>query len=140
MLRAVRAAMVNNNATPQGGVSELQINQELGRGQDDTATHHALVYLEEGGYVRQVWSTGFAHGGFFVLAQRGREVVEGWPAGSGDALLSSLVAALDERIEAAPTEEERSDLKRIRDSFLGAARDVVVGVLTNLASRGAGVG
>jgi hypothetical protein len=37
---------------------------------------------------------------------------------------------IDERIEAAPTEEERSKWKRLRDGIADVGRDVLVGVLT----------
>jgi hypothetical protein len=95
--------------------------------------------LEEGGYVTDVYSPDPHWRPQFVgLAQKGREIVTGWPSGPADALLSALVSEVDRGIEEAHTEDERSRLRRFREFLLGAGRDVVVGVLTRYADRATG--
>jgi hypothetical protein len=139
VLLAVRDAMIRHRASPEGGVSQMQINEELGRDRDDPATRNALVYLQDGGYISGVGSyDSDPSPRFCVLAQRGREVVAGWPSGSIDALFSSLVAEIDRRIETTESEEEKTRLRRFRDSLLGIGRDIFVNVASAYAERATG--
>ncbi len=136
VLQAVYDAMVRQNAQPEGGVSQIEVNEELGRERDDRATKNALIYLEEGGYIKGVGSFDQDPSPRYCrLAQKGREIVAGWPSGPGDDLLSSLIAEIDRRIQAADTEEEKSRLQRFRDFAVGVGRDVFVSVLSSYAER-----
>lgn len=47
----------------------------------------------------------------------------------------NLVAALDQRIDASATEEDKSRWRRIRESIVGAGRDLVVDVLGEAVKR-----
>ena len=64
------------------------------------------------------------------LDEKGLQVIAGWPASSGEAAFERLITLIDERIDTASTEEERSKWQRLRDGIAGVGRDVIVGVLT----------
>lgn len=74
--------------------------------------------------------------------EKGLQQTSGWPkpGAAGEEQVAQLLAALDERIESDETpEEEKSNLRRIREGVVGASRDILVGVLTSYASRATGV-
>ena len=139
VLHAVHQALLTNNANPGFGVSPEQINAELGREPHDEATAFALMYLIDGGYVRQIMDTDSHFGpAFCTLSERGRQTVAGWPTSPGDALLQSLLEEVERRIETAHSEEEKSALVRFRDFALGMGREVLVSVLSTYADRAVG--
>lgn len=54
----------------------------------------------------------------------------------GDDAVSALVDALRQAADETADPDERSRLRRLADSALGVSREVLAGVLVNLASRG----
>lgn len=65
---------------------------------------------------------------------RALQLLRRWPASSAEAILDELVAALTARIEQTTDQEERTTLVRARDAVTGAARDIVIGVLSSQIS------
>jgi hypothetical protein len=64
VLMAVYRTMQEQNVRPEQGVNQLEINRELadqGRPDQGTVTKHALIYLEEGGYIKEAWSPNPGH-------------------------------------------------------------------------------
>lgn len=121
----------------EGEVDAGALNMALGREPRDRRTTVVLRQLEASGYIRTVHENDQVPGpSVFALEDRALQLVAGWPSGSGEALLDKLLSVLDERIAAEPDEERRGRLVRLRDSLVGAGRDVVIGVLGNVVSPG----
>jgi hypothetical protein len=135
VLEAVYQA-TREHPEPRFGVDQKNINAVLGRDPDDVSTALALDNLIRGGYLVEgpMARMGSKVGPTTVLlTEKAYTAVAGWPSSSGEALLSSLIAELDRRIEAAEP-EERNKLERFRDFAVGIGRDVLVGVLTHEAT------
>jgi hypothetical protein len=64
------------------------------------------------------------------LTERGRREVGQWPSEDS---VAALLAALDKRIDETPDPVEKSKLQKMRDAAASMARDVLVGVLTDVA-------
>lgn len=123
---------------PAIGVDQERINAILGRDSRDPATAHTLDHLIRSGYLiegpmRRTFGTGPGPA-TVLLGEKALIAIAGWPSTSGEALLGSLLAELDRRIEIAEP-DERSKLERFRDFAVGAGRDVLVGVLTAQAQK-----
>jgi hypothetical protein len=116
-------------------VESGHINTELCRTPDDARHSLALEYLNEARYVKgdramgSVWSD-------VTLLEKGLVEVAGWPAQPGEDYGAKLLDVLDVRITDAEDEDERTRLKRFRDAVASVGKDVVTGVLTDLARRG----
>jgi hypothetical protein len=122
------------------GVSSEAVLAELGSDTDPYAVGLVLNDLVRASYIEETLGTDQHVGPAFCrLAEKGLKVTAGWPASSGEAAFERLISLIDERIEAAPDEEERSRWLRLRDGIAGVGREVVVGVLTttvNAAVKG----
>jgi len=70
------------------------------------------------------------------LLERGRREVRQWPAENA---VDRFVEALSERIEETTDPEERSRLEKLREGALSIGRDVLVAVLTKVATGGVGL-
>jgi hypothetical protein len=117
-----------------GYVESDEINAVLGRAADDPATDRALSKLRDTGFIEgyreaEGWSN-------CTLAEKGLQTVAGWPVRPGDDTYDLLLAALAQRIESAPTEEEKSKWIKLRDGFAGAGRDFAIELLSNIATQG----
>jgi hypothetical protein len=113
------------------GVSSEAVLAELGADADPYAVGLVLNDLVRASYIEETLGTDQHVGpAWCQLAEKGLQVTAGWPASSGEAAFGRLISLIDERIEAAPTEEERSKWKRLRDGIADVGRDVLVGVLT----------
>jgi hypothetical protein len=64
------------------------------------------------------------------------EGMTGWPSGAPDAAYARLLALIDEHVEGAASDEERSRWQRLRDAVVGVGRDVAVDVLSAAAQTG----
>jgi hypothetical protein len=131
VLDALKEAIDRNGF---GYAESAEINSVLGREGDGRATDLALSKLRETGFINgyrgaEGWSN-------CTLAEKGLQTVAGWPARPGDDTYELLLASLAERIEAAPTEEERSKWIKLRDGFASAGRDFAIDLLSNLATQG----
>ncbi|HEX6664232.1 MAG TPA: hypothetical protein VF025_11200 [Gaiellaceae bacterium] len=64
------------------------------------------------------------------------QITAGWPSGAPDAAYARLLALIDEHIEEAASDEERTKWERLRDAVVGVGRDFAVGVLSAAAQTG----
>jgi hypothetical protein len=67
---------------------------------------------------------------FTKLTAAGRREVGLWP--SPDSAADRLLPAIEAAIARTPAGDDRTRLERARDAFLGMAREIVVGVATNV--------
>lgn len=124
-------------AIDRGGIGYAEggeINSVLGREADNRATDLALSKLRDAGFIdgyrgAEGWSN-------CTLVEKGLQTVAGWPARPGDDTYDLLLAILEQRIESAPTEEEKSKWVKLRDGFASAGRDFAIDLLGNLATQG----
>jgi hypothetical protein len=134
VLEAVHA-VIARKPMPTYGAEHREIDAELGREEWDANTAFALRRLADAGYLRVVLDTDSHFGPHSVdLTERGLQLTSGWPAGTGDALLGSLLAEVERRI-ATSSGDERGALERFRDFATGVGRDVLVSVLSAYADR-----
>jgi DNA-binding transcriptional MocR family regulator len=108
----------------------------LATGLDPETVTVALDRLKDAGYV-----TGLIHlrakGPAIVnlqLTERGLRAAGVWPS---DDPFEDLVRVLNDQINREPDQERASRLRRLLSAVVDAGRDVGVGVLTELATRGA---
>jgi hypothetical protein len=134
-IRPVLDAMKEAIDSNEFGYAESdEINAVLGRSADDQSTDLALSKLRDAGFIEgyrgaEGWSN-------CTLAEKGLQTVAGWPTRPGDDTYELLLAVLAQRIESAPTEEEKSKWIKLRDGFLSAGRDLAVDLLSNIATQG----
>lgn len=117
-----------------GYAESTEINSVLGREADDRATDLALLKLRDTGFIdgyrgAEGWSD-------CTLVEKGLQTVAGWPARPGDDTYELILATLGQRIESAPTEEEKSKWIKLRDGFASAGRDFAIDLLSNVATQG----
>lgn len=120
------------------GVDQAAVNEELGRDPKDATTDRVLHELERSGYLEaSVSATGDMLGANVVrLTEKGLQQVAGWPSQDSLGMADRLLWVLEERIEQAPTEDERTRLQRLRDAAVGIGRDVLTDVLSKMATEG----
>jgi hypothetical protein len=123
VLQAIFAAYEEAGA-PENGVETEKVLRAL----DDAESARAVVReLARSDYLETLIDVDGSDVPVTVRpTPRTLQLLAGWPSGSAEAALDELVAALDEAIGSAPTDEERSKLSRVRDGLLGAARDVAL--------------
>jgi hypothetical protein len=131
VLNAVKKAIDSNG---YGYAESDEINAVLGRAADTQATDLSLSKLRDAGFIEgyrgaDAWSN-------CTLAEKGLQTVAGWPVRPGDDTYDLLLTSLAQRIEAAPTQEEESKWIKLRDGLVSAGRDLVVDVLSNVATQG----
>jgi len=68
------------------------------------------------------------------LSEKGYQAVAGWPSRPGDDVFVRLLDVLQERIDGAPTETERTRLEKFRDGAVGVGKDVLTDVLSKAAT------
>ncbi|MBS1878618.1 MAG: hypothetical protein JST31_03800 [Actinobacteria bacterium] len=132
VLDALNAAIdVNGTGYADSG----EINSMLGRDTEDRATDRALTKLRDAGFIKgyrgaEGWSN-------CTLEEKGLQIVAGWPTRPGDDTYDQLLAILEQRIESASTNEEKSKWVKLRDGFASAGRDFAIDLLSNLAAQSA---
>jgi hypothetical protein len=120
------------------GVRTESIVEELGPDADSHMVALTLEELDRAGYLEETLGSDQLPGpAASRLTEKGLQVTAGWPAASGEVALDRLLAMIDQRIDAATSDEERSRWERLRDGVLGVGRDVFVGVLTATISAAA---
>jgi hypothetical protein len=133
VLEAVYAA--SGSADVDIGVSHKTINEALGRQPNDPQTDRIVTMLVQGDYLDRTAFEGMGSR-FCQITEKGLKITAGWPSGAPDAAYARLLALIDEHVEEAATDEERSKWKRLRDGVVGVGRDVAVDVLSALAQTG----
>jgi hypothetical protein len=117
------------------GVSHKTINEVLGRQPNDPQTDRIVTMLVQGDYLERTAFEGMGSR-FCQITEKGLQITAGWPSGAPDAAYTRLLALIDEHVEAAATDEERSKWERLRAGILGIGRDVGVEVLSAAAQSG----
>lgn len=135
VLQAVHQAQA---ASPnQIDVSQSQVNAQLGREADSFETDRMLLYLADAGYIESTATIDQLFGPMHMrLTEKGLQATAGWPSTQADAIVASLIAAFDERIEAAETDEERTKLAKARDALVGLGREVLADIIARQMERG----
>ena len=120
------------SAPPGFGVSQEQVNEHLGRTENDLDTGRKFEMLERAGYVKGMLETDQTPGPLMAVpTEKALSLLAGWPT-NGAAAVEKLLSILDERIEAAPDEEQKGKLRALRDSLLDISEGVVAEVLVKL--------
>ena len=116
----------------EAGAPEYGLESEavLRLTEDPAGARAALRELVRGGYLEELADN---DGSDIPLVVRPTpltlQLLAGWPGSSSEAALDELVAALDQAIASTSDETKRSNLVRVRDGVLGAARDVFLAYL-----------
>jgi len=96
-----------------------------------------LLYLADAGYIESTARVDAYFGPMSMrLTEKGLQATAGWPSTQADSIVASLIAAFDERIESATSEEERTKLSRARDALLGLGREVLADIIARQMERG----
>ena len=118
-------------------VTQDDLNAELDREPDDLQTWRTTSELVDDGWLDVVAGQfEFSRPSWpheLVLSAKARRMLAGWPSDGAEALYARFVAAIDESIAAAPNDEERGKLERLRADAVDVGKGVLIGVLTNLA-------
>jgi hypothetical protein len=117
------------------GVSHKTINEVLGRQPNDPQTDRIVTMLVQGDYLERTAFEGMGSR-FCQITEKGLQITAGWPSGARDAAYERLLALIDEHVEEAASDEERSKWQRLRDAVVGVGRDVAVEVLSAAAQTG----
>jgi hypothetical protein len=135
VLQAVhRAQLAHPN---QIDVTQRQVNAELDREHDSFETDRMLLYLADAGYIEGTATVDQLFGPLHLrLTEKGLQATAGWPSSQADAIITSLIAAFESRIQNAETKEERTKLTRARDALLGIGREVLTEVIAGQITRG----
>lgn len=102
-------------------------------GLDEEQVSRAVRALSRRQLVRVQW---FGGGNFFVNDVAGGVYTLTGLHPSGDDAVSRLVDGLRQAADQEPDEDERSRLRRAADGLLSVSRDVLSGVLVNMATKG----
>jgi hypothetical protein len=133
LVAAYRALGDAGSAYPN--VMSEHINAQLGREPTDQRQDLAREYLRKARFIDGNRAMqGHWHG--VTLEQPGLVEVAGWPATPGVDYGAKLLDLLEERIEEAADQAERTRLQRVREAVVSVGTNVVSGVLTDLARRG----
>jgi len=117
-------------------VSQMQVNQRLGREDGDSNTSRAFEVLERGGYVQGTASIDPLPGALTVVpTEKALKLLAGWPA-DGEVALERLIAALQTQIDSTTDEEEKGKLRRVLDAVQGVGENVAAEVLTKVMMGG----
>jgi hypothetical protein len=116
------------------GVGDNTVNEVLGREAGDVRTDRVLTMLVRSGYL-EVTVQGMGNR-YCQITEKGLQITAGWPSGSADAAYTRLLALIDEHVEGAASDDERSKWQRLRDAVVGVGRDVAVDVLSAAAQTG----
>jgi hypothetical protein len=132
------AARAYSRAPSPLGVRTGAVLEELASDADEGAVTIVLEELVRSGYLEETLSADQLPGPAAVrLTEKGLQVTAGWPTASGEVALDRLITMIEQQIEAATTEDQRSRWENLRDGVAGVGRDVLVGVLTAAAQAGA---
>lgn len=120
------------DAPPGFGVSQDQVNEHLGRPKNDRDTSRKFEMLQRAGYVDGLLETDQTPGPLMAVpTEKALSLLAGWPT-SGAAAVEKLLSILDERIEAAPSEQQKGKLRALRDSVIDIGEGVAAEVLVKL--------
>jgi DNA-binding PadR family transcriptional regulator len=132
------AARAYSRAPSPLGAHTGTIMEELAPDADEETVMRVLDELVRAGYLEETLGTDQLPGPAAVrLTEKGLQVTAGWPTASGEIALDRLLAVIEQRIDAAETDDERSRWERLRDGVTGVGRDVLVGVLTTTVNAAA---
>ncbi|MCU1592167.1 MAG: hypothetical protein JWP11_3423 [Frankiales bacterium] len=92
-------------------------------GLDDTQVDRSLRRLRDAGYIDPYFGGGWDNG-VNAITSYGLEAAGAWP--TPDTHTDRLLAALEQAVTDAPTEEERSRRRKALDAFRSFGRDLLV--------------
>ena len=112
-----------------------EINRTLGREPDDRRLDVPLKYLQDAGYFENSYRAGDGSWVNISLSEKSLQLVAGWPR-PGDDLYDRLLTILEQRIDEAPTADEKSRAEKLRAALASAGKNLVVEVIGNVATKG----
>jgi hypothetical protein len=125
-----------NEASAGQDVSQVHVNQRLGREEKDPDTSRAFEVLERAGYLEGKAGVWQLPGSLLVApTEKTLQLLAGWPA-SGAVVYERLIGGLKAQIDATADEEEKGRLKRALDAMQGIGEGVAVEVLTKVMMGG----
>lgn len=119
-------------APPALGVPQGQVNERLGRSENDPDTGRKYEMLEQAEYIKGFMETDQTPGPLMAApTEKALQLLAGWPA-DGAVALERLLSILDSRIAATSDEAERSKLQAFRDAAQNLGQNVAAQVMTKL--------
>jgi hypothetical protein len=112
------------DSPPGLGVSQGQVNQQLGREDGDPDTGRKFEMLQQAGYVRGFLETDQTPGPLMAApTEKALQLLGGWPA-DGSVALERFTGTLEARIEASTDEEEKGKLRAMLDAVKGVGQEL----------------
>lgn len=113
---------------------------ELRRPANDKETGRTLEALSKADYIKGKFIEDTSVPVLIAATEKGLQETSGWPKpGAGSDLVELLLRLFDEQIESPETtQDEKTRVRKARDSFAAVGRDISVGVLTALISKQTG--
>lgn len=119
------------------GVRQAAINERLDRGPGNERTARVLEELATSGYIEATQTAWQASGPLMCkLTEKGLQHVANWPSGSGDALATALLKALDQEMDEVESDAERTRLERLREAATAVGVNTLSSVFAKLATGG----
>jgi hypothetical protein len=117
-------------------VSQMQVNQGLGREDDDSHTSRAFEVLERGDYLEGRMSVDQVAGPLTVApTEKALQLLADWPA-DGAVALERFVATLETRIDTATDAEEKDKLRAVLGAVQGVGQELAADVLAKVIMGG----
>ncbi|MGH2946524.1 MAG: hypothetical protein ACRDPC_09760 [Solirubrobacteraceae bacterium] len=118
------------------GVEQAAVNADLEREPDDARTDRALFELGKAGYIEATIgpTSGMFGPNLCRLTETGLQYTAGWPTATGPDAADRLIWALEQSINEAPSDAERSKREKALTGVMGIGRDVLTDVLSKLAT------
>lgn len=124
------------DSPPGLGVSQVQVNQRLGREEGDPDTGRKFEMLVQAGYVIGHLETDQTPGPLMAApTEKALKLLAGWPA-DGAIALERLLSVLQAQIDATSDEEEEGRLRRVLDAVQGVGRELAADVLAKVIMGG----
>lgn len=123
----------------QDVVSGMEIVATFAQDSDLAHVPRALQHLHRHHYLSAEFELGSSLPVAVSPTEKGLQLMSGWPGLSPSQSFGRFLTELEDRIEAAPNEADRSRLVRLRDAFLAVGRDVGTEIVSKIAARQVGL-
>jgi len=135
LLPVLRAVVDTYRFAPASkGVSQEAVNERLGRSEGDAETDRTLYLLYTSGYIEGITADQVEGPMFSVPTEKAFQVTRGWPSQGGESAAAAFIAALEQAVRDAPSEDERTKRQQMLDIALDVGQSVLAGVLTKVAT------
>jgi hypothetical protein len=114
-------------------IPSSEIALAMGESASEEQVALALDQLAKAGYLDVMRVMGpdvFVEG----FTEKGLQLVAGWPTGPAEAMMNALLESIEQQIQGATSEEQRTRLERFREAATGMGRELLLRVLTQAAT------